>query len=124
MLARAYVDLTTGIHLHYVTEGEGQLILFLHGNPAFWYGRKRQLPAFSSRYKVVAPDLPGYNLSSKPEPVERYHLNVIADDIRALIDALGYKTCILVGHDLGAAIGWRVAARYPDMLEKFVAICN
>lgn len=124
MLTQAYADLTTSIRLHYVTEGTGKLILFLHGNPAFWYGWKRQLPAFSSRYQVVAPDLPGYNLSSKPEPVERYRLNVIADDIRALVEVLGHRTFMLVGHDLGGAIGWYVAAKYPDILEKFVAICN
>ena len=70
MLTHAYADLKTGVRLHYVREGEGKLILFLHGNPAFWYGWKRQLPFFSSRYQVVAPDLPGFNLSSKPEPVE------------------------------------------------------
>lgn len=124
MLTHAYADLKTGIRLHYVTEGEGKLMLFLHGNPAFWYGWKRQLPAFSPRYRVVAPDLPGYNLSAKPEPVERYHLSVVADDMRALIESLGERTCILIGHDLGAAIGWYVAASYPDMLEKMVAICN
>jgi pimeloyl-ACP methyl ester carboxylesterase len=124
MLTHAYADLKTGIRLHYVTEGEGKLILFLHGNPAFWYAWKRQLPFFSSRYRVVAPDLPGYNLSSKPEPVERYHLSVVADDIHALIEVLGHRTCILVGHDLGGAIGWYVAAKYPDLLEKLIAICN
>ena len=105
MLTHAYADLKTGVRLHYVAEGEGKLMLFLHGNPAFWYGWKRQLPAFRSRYRVVAPDLPGYNLSSKPEPVERYRLSVVADDIRAFVEFLGYQRCILVGHDLGAAIG-------------------
>src|SRR5438309_1815974 len=88
MLTHAYADLETDIRLHYVTEGTGKLLLFLHGNPAFWYGWKRQLPAFSDRYCVVAPDLPGYNLSSKPEPVERYRMSVLADDIRAFVEQL------------------------------------
>jgi pimeloyl-ACP methyl ester carboxylesterase len=124
MLTHAYADLKTGVRLHYVAEGEGKLMLFLHGNPAFWYGWKRQLSFFRSRYHVVAPDLPGYNLSSKPEPVERYRLSVVADDIRIFVEFLGYQKCILVGHDLGAAIGWHIAAKYPDLLEKFISICN
>lgn len=124
MLTHAYADLPTGIRLHYVIEGQGKLLLFLHGNPAFWYGWKRQIPAFSSRFRVVAPDLPGYNLSSKPEPAERYHLSLIAADIEAFVRLLGYERCILVGHDLGCAVGWYLAAQYPELLEKFVALCT
>jgi epoxide hydrolase 4 len=122
MLTHAYADLKTGIRLHYVTEGEGKLILFLHGNPAFWYAWKRQLPFFSSRYQVVAPDLPGYNLSSKPEPVERYQMSVLADDIRAFVEVLGHQSFVFVGHDFGGGIGWAYAAKYPETLEKLVII--
>lgn len=122
MLTHAYADLKTGIRLHYVSEGEGKLILFLHGNPAFWYAWKREIPAFSSRYHVVAPDLPGYNLSSKPEPVERYQMSVVADDIRAFVEFLGYKTFIFVGHNFGGGVGWAYAAKYPETLEKLVII--
>lgn len=122
MLTHAYADLKTGVRLHYVIEGEGKLLLFLHGNPAFWYGWKRQIPAFSPYYQVVAPDLPGYNLSSKPEPMERYQWSVVADDIRALVEVLGHKTFSFVGHDFGGAIGWEYAAKYPETLEKLVII--
>lgn len=120
MLTHAYADLKTGIRLHYVTEGEGKLILFLHGNPAFWYGWKRQLPFFSSHYQVVAPDLPGDNLSSKPEPVERYQMSMLADDMRAFVEILGSTTFVFVGHDFGGAVGWAYAAKYPETLEKLV----
>ncbi len=122
MLTHAYADLKTGVRLHYVFEGEGKLILFLHGNPAFWYAWKRQLPAFCSRYHVVAPDLPGYNLSSKPEPMERYQMSVIADDIRAFVEFLGHKPFIFVGHDFGGGVGWAYTAKYPETLEKLVII--
>jgi epoxide hydrolase 4 len=122
MLTHAYAHLKTDIRLHYVTEGEGPLMLFLHGNPAFWYAWKRQLPFFSSRYQVVAPDLPGYNLSSKPEPVERYQMSVLADDIRALVEVLGHKTFVFVGHDFGGGVGWAYAAKYPETLEQLVVI--
>jgi epoxide hydrolase 4 len=56
-----------GIRLHYVTAGSGALLLFLHGFPDFWYLWKDQIAHFSQSYRVVAPDLRGYNLSEKPK---------------------------------------------------------
>jgi pimeloyl-ACP methyl ester carboxylesterase len=55
-----------GITLHYVTEGTGELILFVHGFPEFWYAWKAQLEEFGKDHQAVAPDLRGFNLSSKP----------------------------------------------------------
>ena len=55
-----------GVRLHYVTEGKGPLIIFLHGFPEFWYEWKDQLAEFGKDHRAVAPDMRGYNLSEKP----------------------------------------------------------
>ncbi len=60
------------------------------------------------RFSVVAPDTRGYNLSSKPEGFEDYGVDLLADDIRGLIEERGAKSARLVGHDWGGSIAWTV----------------
>lgn len=116
-----YADVN-GIQLHYVTEGTGKLILFLHGFPEFWYAWKPQLAEFGQQYHAVAPDLRGYNLSSRPAEVEQYTIPTLVEDVRSLIALLGYDRCVLVGHDWGGAIAWYFALTHPEYLEKLVII--
>ncbi|HEX6290720.1 MAG TPA: alpha/beta hydrolase [Herpetosiphonaceae bacterium] len=111
-----------GIQLHYVTEGSGTLMLFLHGFPEFWYAWKHQLAEFGRDHQAVAPDLRGYNLSSKPAEVEQYQIPLLVEDIRGLIEHLGHSRCILVGHDWGGVVAWHVALSYPAYLEKLIII--
>ena len=111
-----------GVKLHYVTAGKGKLILFLHGFPEFWYQWRKQLPEFARDHQAVAPDLRGYNLSSKPAEVEAYRIPALVEDVRALIRHLGHETCILVGHDWGGVVAWVFAATHPDMVEKLVIL--
>src|SRR5690349_23748419 len=73
-----------GVKLHYVEEGRGPLIIFLHGFPEFWYEWKDLLTDFGKDHHAVAPDMRGYNLSDKPEKVEAYMVPTIVEDIRAL----------------------------------------
>src|SRR3981081_4306617 len=68
MLKHEYAEVN-GQRLHYVTAGKGKLIIFLHGFPEFWYEWKNQLAEFGRGYQAVAPDMRGYNLSSKPAEV-------------------------------------------------------
>ncbi|MEE4264707.1 MAG: alpha/beta hydrolase [Desulfobacteraceae bacterium] len=111
-----------GIRLHYVSAGQGKLIMFVHGFPEFWYEWKKQLVEFSGEYQTVAPDMRGYNLSSKPADIEKYQVNDIIDDLRALAQHLGHKKFIMVAHDWGGAIAWAAAMRHPKMLEKLIII--
>jgi epoxide hydrolase 4 len=111
-----------GIRLHYVTQGKGSLIIFLHGFPEFWYEWKAQLPEFAKDHRAVAPDMRGYNLSGKPEGVDRYQMKDLVEDVRALAEHLGYKKFILVGHDWGGGVAWSFAIAHPEYLEKLVII--
>jgi pimeloyl-ACP methyl ester carboxylesterase len=113
---------TNGISLHYVIEGDGPLMLLLHGFPEFWYSWRHQIPAFSDRYKVVALDLRGYNDSDKPEGVKAYRMPELVADIHGAITALGYQRCILVGHDWGGAIAWSFVNSYPDQVEQLIVL--
>src|SRR5579872_6049325 len=112
-----------GVRLHYVSAGNGPLILFLHGFPEFWYEWRNQLAGFGKDHFAVAPDMRGYNLSDKPEALDQYKMNVLVEDVRALGDHFPHqKKFILVAHDWGGAIAWAFAIAHPEMLEKLVIV--
>jgi epoxide hydrolase 4 len=113
---------TNGIQLHYVTEGEGPLMLMLHGFPEFWYSWRKQISEFSSHYKVVAIDLRGYNDSDKPAHQSAYVMAEFIQDVKGVIQGLGYDRCILVGHDWGGAIAWNFAYAYPTLLDRLIVL--
>src|SRR5215470_2346575 len=78
------------VELHYVEAGDGPMVVLLHGFPEFWYGWRQQIaPLVEAGFRVVAPDLRGYNLSSRPGGFTDYTADKVADDIRGLIRELG-----------------------------------
>lgn len=113
---------SNGIKLHYVTQGEGTLMLMLHGFPEFWYSWRHQIPEFAKDYKVVALDLRGYNESDKPQQQLAYVMSEFVKDVEGVIRGLGYDRCVLVGHDWGGIIAWNFAYAYPEMLERLIVM--
>lgn len=113
---------TNGIQLHYVTQGDGPLMLFLHGFPEFWYSWRKQIPEFARDRKVVALDLRGYNDSDKPSEQSAYVMDEFVKDVKGVIEGLGYDRCVLVGHDWGGAIAWSFAYAHPEMVEKLLIL--
>lgn len=112
-----------GVRLHYISAGNGSLILFLHGFPEFWYEWRNQLAEFGKDHLAVAPDMRGYNLSDKPKALDQYLMPVLIEDVRVLGDRLAHgRKFILVGHDWGGAVAWAFAIAHPEMLEKLVII--
>lgn len=110
------------LRLHWVEEGEGPPVILLHGFPEFWYAWRYQLPALAAAgYRAVAPDLPGYNASDRPEGVDPYRLDTVVDDIVGLIRELGAPVH-LVGHDWGGVVAWRLAERHPELLRRLVVM--
>lgn len=116
-----YADVN-GIRLHYVSIGQGKLILFAHGFPEFWAEWENQLTEFGRDHQAVAVDMRGYNLSSKPAEVDAYHVTDLIEDLRALAEHLGHQKMILVAHDWGGAVAWAFAMRHPEWLEKLIII--
>ena len=110
--------------LHYVEAGDGPLIVLLHGFPEFWYGWRLQIqPLAAAGFRVVAPDMRGYNLSSKPDGIASYDTGPLAADIRDLIHERGAGSALLAGHDWGGTAAWATAMNHPEVVER-LAILN
>jgi len=111
-----------GLRMHYVTQGKGKLVLLLHGFPDFWYVWRFQIPELARHFRVVAPDLRGYNETDKPKGVENYRLNLLAGDILGLVSALGETEAMIVGHDWGGVVAWFFAAFNPKHTKRLVIL--
>jgi pimeloyl-ACP methyl ester carboxylesterase len=109
-----------GIRMHYVTMGNGSLIILLHGFPEFWYSWRYQIPTLSDQFKVVAPDMRGYGETEKPVKIDSYKIEKIVKDIVELVCKLGYEKAIIAGHDWGGIIAWCIAMMAPDVVEKLI----
>jgi pimeloyl-ACP methyl ester carboxylesterase len=113
--------ITNGIRMHYVIDGEGPLIVLLHGFPEFWYSWRYQIPLLAGLgYTVVAPDLRGYNDSDKPR--KGYRVSMLLRDIEGLISGLGRDKAIIIGHDWGGALAWAFASRYSRMTDRLIVL--
>ncbi len=118
----AYVTVN-GVRLHYVSAGTGELMLFLHGFPEFWYAWQNQLHEFGRDHLAVAPDMRGYNLSEKPAALDQYHMGALVQDVRALAGHFSpQRKFTLVAHDWGGAVAWAFAIRHPELLDRLVII--
>jgi pimeloyl-ACP methyl ester carboxylesterase len=122
-LREGYADVGD-VSLHYVEAGDGPLIVLLHGFPEFWFGWRLQIaPLAAAGFRVVAPDLRGYNLSSRPDGVEAYTADRLAEDIVGLIRERGAESARLVGHDWGGTVAWTMAMNNPEVVDR-LAILN
>jgi pimeloyl-ACP methyl ester carboxylesterase len=111
-----------GIKMHYVTIGEGPLIVFLHGFPEFWRSWKHQISFFSKKFKVVALDMRGYGETERPVEVGEYRIEKLVRDVTELINSLGQKKATVVGHDWGGAVAWITAMMNPSVVEKLIVM--
>ncbi|MBZ9713562.1 alpha/beta fold hydrolase [Deinococcus multiflagellatus] len=113
------------VRLHYVAAGpvDGPPAVLLHGFPEFWRAWERQMgPLARAGFRVIVPDLRGYNLSEKPAGVEAYALHTLQQDVAGLIRALGYEQAHVVGHDWGGIIAWALAIRQPEVVRRLVIL--
>ena len=108
-----------GHKLHYVDEGRGPTLVFLHGNPTWSYYWRSLLAALRSQYRVIAPDHLGCGLSDKPQDWDYVLRNHVANTT-ALLDHLGVKDVTLCLHDWGGAIGMGYAVARPSVAMRFV----
>ena len=102
----------------------GAPVILLHGFPEPWFCWRHQIgPLAQAGCRVLAPDQRGYNTSDKPEGVASYALDVLSADVLGLIDAAGWSSASLVGHDWGGIVAWWTALRHPERVDK-LAILN
>lgn len=110
--------LACGHRLHYVDEGEGPVMLMVHGNPNWSFYYRNLIAGLRDRYRCIAVDHIGCGLSDKPEDYG-YRIGDHADNLVALIEHLGLTNITLVGHDWGGAIGLRAVQLRPDLFVRF-----
>ena len=101
-----------GSGIHYIDEGEGQPVLFLHGNPTSSYLWRNIIPYLTPHARCIAPDLIGMGRSDKPDISYRFfdHYSYI----EGFIETLGLKNITLVVHDWGSGIGFHYTAQHPE----------
>jgi epoxide hydrolase 4 len=111
-----------GVRLHYAEMGTGQLVILLHGFPQCWYTWHDVMPHLAQRFRVVALDMRGYNLSDKPKGVSAYTAEKVSQDIASLIVTLGETRAHIVGHDWGGSIAWHLGIRHPERVDRLAVI--
>ena len=109
-----YIEID-GSRMHYIEEGEGDPILFLHGNPTSTYLWRNVIPHLSPQGRCIAVDLIGMGKSDKPDIGYRFvdHYRYVA----GFIEKMGLKNVTLVLHDWGSALGFHYAHEHPDNVQ-------
>ena len=119
-----YFDVATGVRLHVAFAGpeDGEPVVLLHGWPQHWYMWRRVVPLLVEQgYRCVMPDLRGLGWSEAP--ASPYSKDEFADDVLALLDALGLDSGVrLVGHDWGAYTGFLCCLRAPARFDSYLAL--
>lgn len=109
------------VKIHYVVDGQGPLVVLIHGFPDYWATWKPLMATLNKAgYRTAALDNRGYNLSDKPEGEAAYAMPNLVGDVAAVIEAEGQKNAIIVGHDWGAAISWQVVFTRPDLVNRLI----
>jgi len=112
-----------GIRMHYIDEGQGPLVILLHGFPYLWYMWRRQIPALASAgFRVVVPDQRGFGQSDQPVEIDAYDMSRAVGDVVGLMAALGETSAVIVGHDLGAWVAQAAAMMRPDLFRALVML--
>jgi pimeloyl-ACP methyl ester carboxylesterase len=121
-MSQQWID-SNGLALSVQIEGSGPPVLLIHGFPDDHQVWRHQIPALvSAGYTVIAPDLRGCGRSDMPLPVADYRIARLVADLVAVLDALHIGQAKVVGHDWGAVLGWQLAIRHPQRVERYVAL--
>ena len=107
-----------GLRMHAVIGGEGPPLLLIHGWPQTWYAWRMVMPALARDFQVIAPDQRGIGLTDKP--ADGYDTGTQANDMVALMQALGHRRFAVYGTDTGMPIAYALAADHRDQVERLV----
>jgi haloalkane dehalogenase len=108
-----------GQQMHYIDEGDGPVIVFVHGTPSWSFDFRNVIKALSKSHRCIAADHIGFGLSSKPANYP-YSTQQHAENFEVFIRNLGLSTFTLVVHDFGGPIGLNYALKFPEEVRKLV----
>ncbi len=112
-----------GVRIHAVEQGQGPLVLMLHGFPESWYSWRHQLDGLArAGYRAVAIDQRGFGQSSKFWATEQYRIDRLVEDAAGVVAALGEQQAVVIGHDWGAPIAWTSAWLRPEVFRGVIGI--
>ena len=112
-----------GVKTHYISLGQGPLVVLIHGIPEFWYSWRQQLvPLAEAGFRVVAVDQRGFNRSDKPAKRAAYLTRQLVEDVAEVVRHEGYTKAHIVGHDSGALVAWLFATLHPEMTDKLTIL--
>lgn len=113
------------IRLHYLEEGEGPVVILLHGYPFLWYLWRHQIRALAAAgYRAVALDQRGYGQTDCPPVVDSYDVTHLVGDVVGLMNSIGSKSAVLVGQDWGSPVVYHVALMRPDLVRGVIMMCS
>ena len=115
-----FVGTPRGHVMHYVDEGAGEPVVFVHGNPAWSFEFRHLIAGLRSEFRCVAADHVGFGLSSRSDRKEDHHPQVHAEAFAALLDELELQNVTLFLTDWGGPIGLDFARRHPDRVKRLV----
>ena len=112
-----------GIEIFLHEQGEGPLVLLCHGWPELSYSWRHQIPVIAAAgFRVAAPDMRGFGKTSAPAEVGAYSIFDHVGDMVALVEALGEKQAVIIGHDWGAPVAWHAALFRPDIFTAVAGL--
>jgi haloalkane dehalogenase len=112
-----------GLRLAYIDEGEGEPVVFFHGEPTWSFlWRKVIPPVRDAGHRCIAPDLPGFGRSDKPTDLEWYSYDRHTDAVTSLLEQLDVRGATIVVHDWGGPIGLRFAVENPQRVARIVVL--
>ena len=111
-----------GLRMHVAEAGpeDGEVVVLLHGWPQHWYEWRHVVPLLADRYRLVMPDLRGLGWTDAPK--RGYLKEQLAEDVVALLDAMGLERVKLVGHDWGGYAGFLLCLNHPERVERYLAL--
>ncbi len=114
---------TNGIKMRLAEAGSGPVVLLIHGWPESWYSWRHQLTALADAgYHAIAPDMRGYGDTDAPASDEAYRIDILANDVVGILDAIGEQKATLVGHDWGAMVVWHAALAHADRFNGVIGM--
>ncbi|MEV0529992.1 alpha/beta hydrolase [Streptomyces sp. NPDC050439] len=116
-----YADVN-GTRLHYVAGGSGDPVVLLHGWPETWWAYRKLMPQLAEKYRVIAVDHRGIGVPDDLKPSDGFSKKNMARDVHELIRSLGYSSAHIVGHDIGAMVGFSFAANYPEATRRLALL--